>query len=44
MRRLTLVNRQLADAEAQLDRLCKKLTEPVTGMMGERAGTEARAS
>src|SRR5499427_8769117 len=27
--RLRLVNRQLADAELQLDRLCKKLAEPV---------------
>src|SRR6516165_7653628 len=29
LERLRLVNRQLADAEVQLDRLCKKLAEPV---------------
>jgi transposase len=29
--RLRLVNRQLADAEVQIDRLCKKLAEPVAG-------------
>jgi transposase len=29
--RLRLVNRQLTDAELQLDRLCKKLAEPVAG-------------
>ena len=33
--RLRLVNRQLAHAEVQLDRLCKKLTEPVTRDDGE---------
>jgi hypothetical protein len=33
--RLRLVNRQLADAELQLDRLCKKLAEPVAGDNGE---------
>ena len=33
--RLRLVNRQLADAEVQLDRLCRKLTEPVTRDDGE---------
>jgi hypothetical protein len=29
--RLRLVNRQLTDAKLQLDRLCKKLAEPVVG-------------
>jgi len=33
--RLRLVNRQLADAELQLDRLCKKLAELVAGDEGE---------
>jgi transposase len=33
--RLRLVNRQLEEAELQLDRLCKKLAEPVTGEDGE---------
>jgi transposase len=33
--RLRLVNRQLADAELQLDRLCKKLAEPVAGDDGD---------
>ena len=32
---LRLLNRQLADAGLQLDRLCKKLAEPVTGGDGE---------
>jgi transposase len=32
---LRLVNRQLADAGLQLDRLCKKLAEPVAGKDGE---------
>ena len=32
---LRLVNRQLVDAERQLDRLCKKLAEPVGGEDGE---------
>jgi transposase len=32
---LRLVNRQLAQAERQLDRLCKKLAEPVGGEQGE---------
>jgi transposase len=34
---LRLVNRQLADAALQLDRLCKKLAEPVGGEDGENA-------
>ena len=33
--RLRLVNRQLADVELQLDRLCKKLAEPVAEDDGE---------
>ena len=33
--RLRVVNRQLADAELQLDRLCKKLAEPVAADDGE---------
>src|SRR5262245_58737250 len=33
--RLRLVNRQLGDAGRQLDRLCKKLAEPVAGADGE---------
>src|SRR5262245_66127508 len=33
--RLRLVNRQLADAGLRLDRLCKKLAEPVAGADGE---------
>ena len=33
--RLRLVNRQLADAEVQLERLCKKLAEPVARDDGE---------
>ena len=33
--RLRLVNRQLADADVQLGRLCKKLAEPVAGDDGE---------
>jgi transposase len=33
--RLRLVNRQLADVKLQLDRLCKKLAEPVAGNDGE---------
>jgi transposase len=33
--RLRVVNRQLADAELQLDRLCKKLAYPVTADDGE---------
>jgi transposase len=33
--RLRLVNRQLIDAEMQLDRICKKLAAPVTGDDGE---------
>src|SRR5262245_15105068 len=33
--RLRLVNRQLADAELQLDRLCTKLAKPITGDDGE---------
>jgi transposase len=33
--RLRLVNRQLADARLQLDRLCKKLAEPIAGADGE---------
>jgi transposase len=33
--RLRLVNRQLGDAGLQLDRLCKKLAEPVAGADGE---------
>jgi transposase len=33
--RLRLVNRQLTDAKVQLDRLCKKLAEPVAGDDGE---------
>lgn len=32
---LRLVNRQLADAQRQLDKLCKKLAEPVGGEDGE---------
>ena len=32
---LRLVNRQLADAVLQIDRLCKKLAQPVTGDDGE---------
>jgi transposase len=32
---LRLVNRQLADAGLQLDRLCKKLADPVAGSDGE---------
>lgn len=35
VQQLRLVNRQLADAELQLDRLCKKLAEPVGGDEGE---------
>jgi hypothetical protein len=34
---LRLVNRQLTDAERQLDRLCKKLAEPVDEEKGENA-------
>jgi transposase len=33
--RLRLVNRQLTDAELQLDRLCKRLAEPAAGDDGE---------
>ena len=33
--RLRLVNRQLVDAELQLERLCKKLAEPISGDDGE---------
>jgi transposase len=33
---LRLVNRQLANAELQLDGLCKKLAEPVDGDEGEK--------
>jgi len=32
---LRLVNRQLTDAQRQLDRLCKKLAEPIAGEEGE---------
>ena len=35
--RLRLINRQLADSELQLDRLCKKLAEPVAGVDGKNA-------
>lgn len=35
VQQLRLVNRQLANAELQLDRLCKKLAEPVDGDEGE---------
>jgi transposase len=35
--RLRVVNRQLADAELQLDRLCKKLAEPLAADDGENA-------
>ena len=33
--RLRLINSQLVDAEQQLDRLCKKILEPVAGDEGE---------
>jgi transposase len=35
--RLRLINRQLTDAGQQLDRLCKKLSEPVAEDIGETA-------
>jgi transposase len=39
---LRLVNRQLVDAERQLDRLCKKLAEPVGGEDGESVPGQRR--
>jgi transposase len=38
--RLRLINSQLADAEQQLDRLCKKIVGPVDGEEGENTPSQ----